>query len=776
MKDLRPISLCNVLYRILAKVLANRLRKVIPTLISEEQSAFVAGRSIIANVMVAFETIHSMKKRRAGKWGDVAVKIDISKAYDRVEWQYLEAVLHRFGFADKWVHWMMMCVRSVHYMVLVNGEGVGPIVPSRGLRQGCPLSPFLFILCAEGLSAVIKHAVETGRLQGSRVVRGAPWITHLLFVDDSFFFARATFDEARELRKILDRYALASGHQKSGILFSRNTHTMLGEGIAAILGIHNPLDTGRYLGLPSCVGRNKRSIFLHLKDRIWKRIQTWRGRKLSQASREILIKAVAQAIPTYFMNTFLLTGGIIYEIEKLMNSFWWGTKWNGGGGIPWMRWKKICLRKEFGGMGFRDILGFNLAMLGAEGSNPSFIWRSVRATQALVRRGLRWRLGDGCSVNIWTDPWLRDGASCWISGPCPTGMEELTVSDLLIPGLAEWDEELLEELVSPSEVLIICLMTPPIGSLPDCRIWNHSRNGNFTVRSAYRLYTEDMVDDSVSRVDGAWKRLWSLTIPPRMKHLIWRLTRDVLPTRAALASRRVPLSTECGLCAQADKVADVVAVVIGLWQERNQRVWEHKSRPEEMIVKSGRDQIHDWRRAQEGPVAGGRGAVTEPCKRWHRPPLGYVKLNVDAAFFHDVNCYGIGLALRGRTGQLMGFKQKCFTITREPKEGEAQALLEGLYWLQDIGHMQAIVETDCQVAHSALQRDEEDVTEFGVIINKCKELFLSEPGFSVVFVRRDGNGVAHTLARRSITEADTVLGQAPPIWLRADLANTCFVD
>ncbi|CAN0880963.1 hypothetical protein LINGRAHAP2_LOCUS13947, partial [Linum grandiflorum] len=107
--------------------------------------------------------------------------------------------------------------------------------------------------------------------------------------------------------------------------------------------------------------------------------------------------------------------------------------------------------------------------------------------------------------------------------------------------------------------------------------------------------------------------------------------------------------------------------------------------------------------------------------------------------------------------------QKCFSGTAEPRKGEVQTLLEGLCWLQELGHSQAIVETDCLVVHTAVHRDEEDVTEFGVIISKYKELMLSESGFSVVFVRRDGNGVAHTLARRSIIEAKTVLGQTPPM-------------
>ncbi|CAN0839533.1 Transposon TX1 uncharacterized 149 kDa protein [Linum grandiflorum] len=384
MKDLRPISLCSVLYRLVEKVLANRMRRVMPKLISEEQSAFVAGRSIIDNVTVAFETIHSMKRRQTGKCGEVAVKLDISNAFDRVEWGYLEAVLRKVGFDERLVQWMMLCVTSVRYTVLVNGAGVGPILPSRGLRQGCPLSPFLFILCTEGLSAMTRNATREGRLVGSRVCRGAPSVTHLLFPDDSFFFARATIRDARELKKILDRYAAASGqyinYKKSGIMIIKNTHHMLGDGISAILGISNPVDTGRYLGLPSCVGRNKRRIFKHFKDRIWKRIQIWRSRKMSNASREVLIKAVAQAIPTYFMNTFLLTEGMIKEIERLMNSFWWGTKGNGSSGIPWMCWEKLSIRKKFGGMGFRDLLGFNLVMLGKQG------WKLLNDSSALVTR------------------------------------------------------------------------------------------------------------------------------------------------------------------------------------------------------------------------------------------------------------------------------------------------------------------------------------------------------------------------------------------------------
>lgn len=151
MNDWRPISLCNVVYKLLSKVLANRLKSVLSKCISIEQFAFISGRSILDNVIVASEIIHHMKCKTRGKQGEVALKIDISNAYDRVNWGYLRAMMEKMGFSTRWVNWIMLCVSSVSYSVLVNSYAVSPIIPNRDLRQDDPLSPYLFIICAEGL-------------------------------------------------------------------------------------------------------------------------------------------------------------------------------------------------------------------------------------------------------------------------------------------------------------------------------------------------------------------------------------------------------------------------------------------------------------------------------------------------------------------------------------------------------------------------------------------------------------------------------------------------
>ena len=160
MTEYKPISLCNVVYKLISKVLANRLKVTLPQLITENQSVFLSERLITDNVLVAFEVMHYLEHKRDGKDCYMAVKLDMSEAYNRVKWGFIEKVMERMGFHERWIALVMHCISTISYYILMNGVAYGSIIPTRGLRQGDPLSLYLFLLCTDGLSSLINNAAR----------------------------------------------------------------------------------------------------------------------------------------------------------------------------------------------------------------------------------------------------------------------------------------------------------------------------------------------------------------------------------------------------------------------------------------------------------------------------------------------------------------------------------------------------------------------------------------------------------------------------------------
>lgn len=349
-------------------MLANRLKCLLSKIISEVQSAFIPGRLITDNVIAAFEINHWMHIKKQGKMGYSALKIDMSKAYDRVSWEFIREIMLKMGFARKWVDWILLCMNTVRYSFLISGREVGPIMPKRGLRQGDPISPYLFLLCTEGLTALIQRKQEMGILHGCKIARHAPVVTHLFFADDCYLFFRATSEEAECIKECLSYYAQASGQlvnfHKSCNHFSRNTSNPIASAISQILQVSIEREPSVYLGLPNLVSKNRYEIFRYIKERVWNKMQGWKGKILSRSSKEILIKSVIQSIPSYVMSVFLLPKRLCDEVESLMNKFWWCSNVDNRGGIRWMSWDRLCSPKKIGGMGFRKIRDFNLSFIG----------------------------------------------------------------------------------------------------------------------------------------------------------------------------------------------------------------------------------------------------------------------------------------------------------------------------------------------------------------------------------------------------------------------------
>ena len=171
----------------------------------------MSDRLIIDNILVAFETLHHLKNKRKGKEWLMALKLDISKAYDKVEWVFLEKLMEKLGFANRWISLINSCIRSVSFSILVNGEPHGHFTPNRGRHQGDPLSHYLFLLCAEWLHSLIQQAELVGTIKGVSLCNAGTKVSHLFFADDSVLFCRTTTQECSTILEILHQYEESSG-------------------------------------------------------------------------------------------------------------------------------------------------------------------------------------------------------------------------------------------------------------------------------------------------------------------------------------------------------------------------------------------------------------------------------------------------------------------------------------------------------------------------------------------------------------------------------------
>ncbi|CAN1836487.1 Putative ribonuclease H protein At1g65750 [Linum perenne] len=582
MNNFRPISCCNFNYKIISKILSNRLKKWIPSLVPETQTPFTSGRAIQDNVIIVHEVLHSFKTR-VSNCKDMCLKLDMRKAYDMVDWDCLDNLLKAYGFSETWCGWIRSCIRTVRFSVMLNGRALDAFQPSRGIRQGDPLSPFLFILMTNALSFLIDRSVSRKELHGIRLNKRGPLLTHCLFADDTIVFGKASPTELIQILSIFHNYGRVTGQEinpaKSFIFFSKNVEATTKTDILSIMGCQ--MGNSKYLGVPTEWGRSRKETFNFLIQRMEKVTQTWKSSILSHAGKEVMLKAVVQAIPSYIMGLFLLPKTTTNKMNAMLRNFFWSGSTNKRS-IHWSHADVLCAPKQEGGLGFRDFATFNRALLAKlawrllttstatwacllksryfhktsflqakKGARPSWIWASLCDAKEILNLGTIRVIGNGTSTSISRDPWIP-GLPNFRCGGDPVQCDP--VSNWILSNPRRWDLNTIGRSCNGDQTHSIS--TIPIGppDLEDNWKWKFTTDGSFSVKSAYHAGRKHQTNlrgprRSLRTINAKqWNWLWNLSLPPKIRFFIWKCVQGILPTQSNLHRRRCSTNPTCQVC------------------------------------------------------------------------------------------------------------------------------------------------------------------------------------------------------------------------------------
>lgn len=371
-------------------------------------------------------------------------------------------------------------------------------------------------------------------------------------------------EEVREIKSILQKYEMQSGQainfQKLGIYFSVNVRLDKQREIKNMLEVQNDLSEGRYLGLPSLIGRSKKQVFNFLKDRLWSKIQGWSEKCLSKAGKAVLLRNVAHAVPSFAMSCFLLPKSLCKELERMMNSFSWSSNDRNRRGIRWLSWTNMSMSKGAGGLGFRDLYGFNLALLGkhcwsflndpnssvvrvfkaryfnntslfeaTRGGGVSFIWSGLWQAKEALKKGFKWVLGNGEEIRIFDDPWIRGKEHFMADNTYAGTSREMKVCELFIPGEKEWDNIKVNNLFTIVDAKAILAIPIPRNQVPDRIAWIFSNDKKYSVKSGYTFWHDRFSECKRESSIQGWAKLWKLEVPHKFIVFLWRICRNNVP-------------------------------------------------------------------------------------------------------------------------------------------------------------------------------------------------------------------------------------------------------
>ncbi|GKD03186.1 RNA-directed DNA polymerase, eukaryota [Tanacetum coccineum] len=582
-KDFRPISLIGSLYKIIAKILANRLVVVLGDIVNEVQSAFIADRQILDGPFILNEVLQWCKSK---KNQSLIFKVDFEKAYDSVRWDFLDDVLKKFGFGDKWCNWIQSCLRSSRGSIIINGSPTEEFQFHKGLKQGDPLSPFLFILIMESLHLSFQRVVDAGMFKGI-TLSSSLILSHMFYADDAVFVGQWCDGNINTLVHVLDCFFHASGlrinmskSKLMGVLVDDEKVKQAASKLGCLI-LKTPFS---YLGSKVGGSMHRIQAWSEVVDRVHARLSKWKMKTLSIGGRLTLLKSVLGSMPIYHMSIFRVPMSVLRRLESIRSHFFNGHDLNSKK-TSWVKWKKVLVSKEKGGLGVSCLYALNRGLMfkwvwrfftqntslwsrvikaihGEDGkvgkqvnsAYPSYWMDIVHEINVLKNQGInllncmQMKLGNGDKTAFWEDIWighivLKDlYPRIYALETCKFVKvgTKLTQSSLDFSFRRKPRGGIEQE---QYEALLVQVQDVNLVPVSDRWKWSLENSGDFSFPSVRKMLDDKMLPDVTT------KTRWIKLVPIKVNVHAWKVKIDSLPTRFNISRRGMDIeSITCSIC------------------------------------------------------------------------------------------------------------------------------------------------------------------------------------------------------------------------------------